>query len=237
MKIVPHVAIALVVAILPLTDTAHAETACVTKKGVVKVFSQEKCPAKTRPFILTSESIKGDKGDPGEMGPQGEKGDTGDVGPQGEKGEQGAAGPQGDVGPQGTPGSALNFTSDVLMTCKHYSFKTNLKGPNSSTDKFGRTTRKITAKCGSNQFLVGHSEALQSTTPDSQVVSTLVMRDIVKNPVTNTLDFTTGADGIAAIPSGVGVEFFDSASANSLTTRLICCVLDANQAEGTPTIE
>ena len=53
---------------------------------------------------------KGDKGDPGPIGPQGPKGDTGEkgpVGPQGEKGdtgEPGPAGPKGDTGPQGPKG-------------------------------------------------------------------------------------------------------------------------------------
>jgi hypothetical protein len=123
------------------------------------------------------------------------------------------------------------------MTCKQYSFKSNLKANGSTTDKFGRTTRKVTARCGSNQRLDAHAETLQTATPDSQIVSSLVMRDIVSNPITNTNDFTSGADGSAAIPSGVTVEFYDSASTNVLTTRLICCTLDVNVPEGKPTIE
>lgn len=183
---------------------------------------------------------KGDKGDTGDAGPQGlqgEKGDTGEAGPQGEKGEAGPQGEKGEAGPKGEAGSAFNFSNDVLMTCKNYSFKSNIKANGSSTDKFSRTYRKVTARCGSNQWLAGHAETLQIATPDSQIVSSLVMRDIVQNPITNMNDFVTAPDGSAAIPSGVAVEFYDSVAANVLTTRLICCTLDANSPEGKPTIE
>lgn len=246
MKIILQIAAGIAISLGAVSETVQAESACITRAGVVKVFRQEKCPPKTKPFILNSGGSKGEKGDTGTTGPQGEKGDKGDTGDvglqgengaQGEPGSQGEAGPQGEAGLKGDPGTALNFTNDVLMTCKQYSFKTNLNGPNSTTDKFGRTSRKITARCGSNQVLVAHAETLQAATPDSQIVSTLVMRDIVTNPITNTTDFTTGADGSAAIPSGVSVEFFDSAKNNALTNRLVCCVLDSNQPEGKPTIE
>ena len=59
------------------------------------------------------ESLKGEKGDPGQQGPQGEKGDigprgpkgeTGDIGPRGPQGIQGIQGPQGEQGPQGPVG-------------------------------------------------------------------------------------------------------------------------------------
>lgn len=183
---------------------------------------------------------KGDKGDTGETGPQGlqgEQGVAGDAGPQGPQGEQGATGPQGEAGPKGDAGATFSFSNDELMTCKQYSFKSNIKGTGSATDKYNRTFRKVTARCGSNQFLAGHAETLQTATPDSQVVSNLVMRDIVAHAITNTNDFTTAADGASAIPSGVAVEFYDSSNANVLTTRLICCILDASSPEGKPTIE
>ena len=186
---------------------------------------------------------KGDKGDDGAAGPQGLKGDKGDAGaagaqgPKGDKGDAGAAGPQGPQGEKGVRGDAVSFTNDILMTCKQFSFRSNLKSATSTTDKFGRTARKVTARCGSNQWMAGHSEVLQSATPDSQVVATLVTRDIVASPITNTNDSATGVDGSAAVPSGVIVEFFDSLATNLLTTRLVCCTLDANSPEGKPTIE
>ena len=61
-------------------------------------------------------SLKGEKGDRGETGPQGERGEvgpqgpigeTGPIGPQGpkgEKGDTGAQGPQGEIGPKGDKG-------------------------------------------------------------------------------------------------------------------------------------
>lgn len=123
------------------------------------------------------------------------------------------------------------------MTCKHYSFKSNIKGAGSGTDKSNRTFRKVTARCGSNQWLAGHAETLQTASPESQVVSSLVMRDIVGNPITTDKDVTTAPEGGAAIPSGAAIEFYDSSASNVLTTRLICCTLDPNSAEGKPTIE
>jgi hypothetical protein len=267
MRVVNSVVAGLIIALGAFAHNAHAQTLCIQKNGLVKAVSGQKCPAKTKLFPITGEAIKGDKGDPGELGPQGpqgDKGDIGEVGPQGpqgpqgeagaagaqgaqgekgEKGDAGAAGTQGpqgekgDAGPKGDPGSAVQFANDVLMTCKSYSFKSNIKANGSTTDKFGRTTRKVTARCGSNQWLLSHSETLQTATPDSQVVSSLVMRDIVRNPITTTDDFTTAADGAAAIPSGATIEFYDSSSSNVLTTRLICCTLDVNVAEGRPTIE
>lgn len=65
---------------------------------------------------LTPEQIatlKGEKGDRGETGPQGERGEvgpqgpigeTGPIGPQGPKGDTGAQGPQGEIGPKGDKG-------------------------------------------------------------------------------------------------------------------------------------
>ena len=244
-----HVVAGIVISLGVFAEHAHAQTLCVQKNGLLKVASGPKCPAKTKLFALSGEAVKGEKGEPGAMGLQGDvgatgpQGEPGTAGSQGEKGEAGAAGapgPQGekgDAGPKGEAGSAINFSNDVLMTCKHFSFKSNIKGSGSTTDKFGRTTRKVTARCGSNQWLLSHSATLQTATPDSQVVSSLVMRDIVKNPITNTEDFVTGPDAAAAIPSGASIESYDSASANVLTTRLICCTLDVNSPEGKPTIE
>lgn len=180
---------------------------------------------------------KGEKGDDGASGSQGPKGDKGDVGAAGAQGPQGERGLRGDVGPKGEAGTAVNFTNDILMTCKQFSFKSNLKTAGSTTDKFGRTARKVTARCGANQWLAGHSEALLSATPDSQVVATLVTRDIVTNPMSNTNDSATGPDASSAVPSGVIIEFFDSLATNLLTTRLVCCTLDVNAPEGKPTIE
>ena len=50
------------------------------------------------------ESLKGEKGDKGDTGPQGPKGETGPQGPQGDTGPQGPQGPKGDTGPQGPQG-------------------------------------------------------------------------------------------------------------------------------------
>lgn len=56
------------------------------------------------------ESLKGEKGDPGEqgprglIGPQGPQGEAGPTGPQGETGATGPQGPQGATGPQGPQG-------------------------------------------------------------------------------------------------------------------------------------
>jgi len=186
--------------------------------------------------IAGSDGKAGERGN-AQTGAQGEQGEKGEKGDAGAAGTQGPQGEKGDAGPKGDPGSAVQFANDVLMTCKSYSFKSNIKANGSTTDKFGRTTRKVTARCGSNQWLLSHSETLQTATPDSQVVSSLVMRDIVRNPITTTEDFTTAADGAAAIPSGASIEFYDSSSSNVLTTRLICCTLDVNVAEGKPTIE
>jgi phage tail protein X len=131
----------------------------------------------------------------------------------------------------------VNFTNDILMTCKHYSFRSALKGAGSTTNA-GRTTRKVTARCGGNQWLASHSEKLQTVSQDTQVAVSLMMRDIVSQAVTNTADFANVADGSPAVPSGVAVEFSDMAtSTNALTTRLICCTLNTNLPEGKPTIE
>ena len=249
MRVVSSVVAGMFISLGVLTSQADAQILCVQKNGLLKAVSGVKCPLKTKLFPPSSNSVKGEKGDPGEAGPQGEKGDVGEAGPQGLQGlqgEQGALGAQGlqgekgdagAEGPKGDSGTALTFSNDVLMTCKHYSFRSNIKGAGSTTDKFGRTTRKVTARCGSNQWLLSHSEVLQNATPDSQVVSSLVMRDIVKSSVTNTDDFTTNADGATAIPSGASIEFYDSTTANVLTTRLVCCTLDVNALEGRPTIE
>lgn len=51
----------------------------------------------------------GEKGEPGEPGPQGEKGDPGETGPIGETGAQGIQGeigPPGPQGPKGDPGES-----------------------------------------------------------------------------------------------------------------------------------
>ena len=54
--------------------------------------------------VLNAGVVQGEKGDPGDQGPQGEKGDTGAQGPQGEKGATGAQGPQGEQGNSGAQG-------------------------------------------------------------------------------------------------------------------------------------
>ena len=51
-----------------------------------------------------AKSVKGDKGDTSETGPQGPKGDTGEQGPQGIQGEIGPQGPKGDTGETGPQG-------------------------------------------------------------------------------------------------------------------------------------
>lgn len=48
---------------------------------------------------------KGDKGDVGEQGPAGPKGDAGVAGPAGPKGDTGEAGPKGDKGDAGVRGT------------------------------------------------------------------------------------------------------------------------------------
>ena len=66
------------------------------------------------------ESLKGEKGDPGEkgekgdQGTQGEKGDTGEQGPKGDKGDtgaQGIEGPKGDKGDTGAQGPQIGRAS------------------------------------------------------------------------------------------------------------------------------
>lgn len=49
-------------------------------------------------------AIKGEKGDPGPVGPQGEQGKQGPIGPKGDDGDPGPQGPKGDTGPQGPKG-------------------------------------------------------------------------------------------------------------------------------------
>lgn len=183
--------------------------------------------------------LKGDKGDPGEVGPQGAQGEKGDKGGRGDVGPQGVAGPKGDVGPKGArgaDGSAVSFSKDVLMTCKSYSFTSNFRSKG-TTDRFGRSIGAATARCGANQILLNGSAALQAASPDAQVSSQIVMRDIVRRPMNNTTDFTVAAQGAPAIPSGLKLDFFDSNANNSLSVQLICCTLDVNETEGTPTIE
>ncbi len=200
-----------------------------------------------------AQGLKGDKGDVGEQGLKGDKGDAGAQGVKGDKGDAGAQGLKGDTGPQGLKGdkgeagapgpkgdsgSALSFSNDVLMNCKAYTFNTSIRvGRKASTDRFGRLSNQVTAHCGANQMLLSQSATLQLATPDAQVSQTLVMRDIVRRPTSNTQDFATAADGSPAIPAGVQVDFFDSSNSNQLTTRLICCTLNPNEPEGTPTIE
>jgi len=181
-----------------------------------------------------AQGLKGDKGD---TGPQGLKGDKGDTGAQGLKGDKGDAGAPGLKGEKGSDGSATNFAKDVLMTCKSYAFTSRFRTRGTTTDRFGRSIGAATARCGANQFLLNGSAALQFASPDAQVSTQLVMRDIVRRPTNNTTDFTTAADGSPATPSGIKVDFFDSNTSNALSVQLVCCTLDANEAEGTPTIE
>ena len=58
-------------------------------------------------WLASLKGLKGDTGEVGPQGPQGLKGDTGEVGPQGPqglKGDTGEVGPQGIQGPKGDPG-------------------------------------------------------------------------------------------------------------------------------------
>ncbi len=55
-------------------------------------------------YYISKLGIKGERGDPGPIGPQGEKGDTGDQGPPGPQGQKGDTGDQGPPGPQGEKG-------------------------------------------------------------------------------------------------------------------------------------
>jgi hypothetical protein len=192
---------------------------------------------------------KGEKGERGEAGPQGLKGDKGDMGEKGDKGDrgetgpqgaQGVAGPRGEAGPQGArglDGNAANFSKDVLMTCKAFSFTSNFRTKGNTTDRFGRAVGAATARCGANQMLLHSSAALQTASPDSQVSSQLVMRDIVRRPTINTSDFTVAAQGAPAVPSGLKIDFYDSNTSNVLAVQLVCCTLDVNEPEGTPSIE
>ena len=186
---------------------------------------------------------KGDKGDQGLQGAtgvQGAKGNTGATGAQGlkgDKGDQGIQGVQGIKGATGAAGNALNFTTDVLMSCKHSMFTTGMSGPKASTDSFGRYSNQILAHCGSNQFMLSNSTTLQNESPSAEVVSYLIMRNITSLPVTNTSDFTGASNNSSAIPAGVMVDYFDSDSSNQLVTRLICCTLDPSQAVGNPFLE
>jgi hypothetical protein len=122
------------------------------------------------------------------------------------------------------------------MTCKAYSFTSTFRSKG-TTDRFGRSVGAATARCGANQILLNGAAAFQAVSPDAQVSSQVVMRDIVRRPINNTIDFTVAAQGSPAIPSGLKVDFFDSNANNSLSVQLVCCTLDVNEAEGIPTIE
>jgi hypothetical protein len=134
-------------------------------------------------------------------------------------------------------GNATNFSKDVLMTCKAFSFTSNFRAKGITTDRFGRAVGAATARCGANQMLLHSSAAFQTASPDAQVSSQLVMRDIVRRPTVNTSDFTNAAQGSPAVPSGLKIDFYDSNSSNALSVQLICCTLDINESEGTPNIE
>ena len=75
-----------------------------TKADKADVYMRSEIDAK---LAAIPAGAKGDKGDPGEQGPQGipgEKGDTGPAGPQGIQGEPGAMGPAGPAGEKGEKG-------------------------------------------------------------------------------------------------------------------------------------
>ncbi len=78
-----------------------------TKADKADVYMRSEIDAK---LAAIPAGVKGDKGDPGEQGPQGipgekgEKGDTGPAGPQGIQGEPGATGPAGPAGEKGEKG-------------------------------------------------------------------------------------------------------------------------------------
>ena len=77
------------------------------------------------------ESLKGEKGDQGETGPQGEKGDQGETGPQGPQGDQGETGPQGESGEKGEDGlSAYQIWLSLGNTGSEEDFLNWLKGLN-----------------------------------------------------------------------------------------------------------
>lgn len=134
-------------------------------------------------------------------------------------------------------GNATNFSKDVLMTCKAFLFTSNLRLKGITTDRFGRAVGAATARCGANQMLLHSSAALQTASPDAHVSSQLVMRDIVRRPTANTSDFTVAAQGSPAVPSGMKIDFYDSNPSNALSVQFVCCTLDVNESEGTPTLE
>ncbi len=244
---------------------ANADVLCM-RGDSVKIYPGKKCREGSKRInygnigIVSTVTLPGPQGEQGPAGAQGAQGEQGTAGPQGAQGPQGevgaaglkgdkgdpggvgpqgVAGPKGDVGPKGArgaDGSAVSFSKDVLMTCKSYSFTSNFRS-RGTTDRFGRSIGAATARCGANQILLNGSAALQAASPDAQVSSQIVMRDIVRRPMNNTTDFTVAAQGSPAIPSGLKVDFFDSNANNSLSLQLICCTLDVNETEGTPTIE
>lgn len=75
-------------------------------------------------------SLKGEKGDTGEAGPQGSQGERGPAGPQGPAGETGPAGPQGptgETGPVGPQGPKGDPGSDAMPSA--YAASQSAAGP------------------------------------------------------------------------------------------------------------
>ncbi len=89
------------------SDIAALNTGLAKKANSDDVYDKAAVDAK---IDAIPAGVKGDKGDPGEQGPQGipgekgEKGDTGPAGPQGIQGEPGATGPAGPAGEKGEKG-------------------------------------------------------------------------------------------------------------------------------------
>lgn len=105
------------------------------------------------------ESLKGEPGQPGEMGPQGQKGDVGLMGPQGpkgDKGDTGATGPQGpkgdkgDVGPAGPQGCKGDKGEPGLMGPQGPKGEVGPMGPQGETGPAGEDGCDAVVSSGKN---------------------------------------------------------------------------------------
>ena len=74
------------------------------------------------PGVQGAKGDKGDQGEPGVQGAKGDKGDQGDQGVKGDKGDQGEQGPQGEKGEQGPQGATGSFDSSALAEYATRSF-------------------------------------------------------------------------------------------------------------------
>lgn len=112
--------------------------------------------------------ILGEKGDPGEtgpqgeQGPQGEKGETGPQGPQGDKGatgpqgEKGATGPTGPTGPQGEKGATGPRGVSVTATTVEYYLSA------SDTELSGGTWQSTAPAITDGKYLWGRTKITYS---------------------------------------------------------------------------